>query len=556
MFIDFEGIDGSGKTTLLEVVAGKLEALGISVYNTRRKGEYKSRIGKALRKVSRSPKNLGLLPWAEFLVYMARDAQVFEERILPHLSAGNAVIADRFFYSHVLLAAARGLPVERTGAIMEQVSGGVLPDLVVYCDVDIHTSRVRKKIADIIEYDDGDFGRKGLTGIGVRNRMRGGFLELAESDPDRWVTVENVGVTQEDISEYVWQVVSKKLAEKGLLKTEEAASEIVTPKVFEPKISAGLELPEDVDKLVGEFYAILDKYVDVDDRISAYHINGVDMPQADRLRGKLKEKQPTIIAYGLQNVNTDTAWALRRELAEREPRYVARSLAGMPLEGDALDLRMALKDVVPKAVAKSLKDFECETSINLRRELFDTAPEGVLMSLKGFDTDWAWELRNKCGKKFCAEALAESLSKIDTPKAWKIRKKLLGKNSAWVLRGLGPLESDEAWDLREKFVDIASKLIARSLNGLDSDRAHDMRERIGDLAKDVLDSLKKLESPRAWEIREKLKDVFPSTAVSSLGKLNDSEKAWAFREKMAACYPGDLLLLKHIVESLWRTGKL
>ncbi len=557
MFIDFEGIDGSGKTTLSEVVAGRLRALGIQVYHTREQGEYKSRISKSLRKVVRNPQNLGLLPWAEFLVYMARDAQVLEERIIPHLREGGAVICDRYFYSHVLLAQGRNLPFERARTIMEQVSGGLLPDLVVYCDVDIHTSRVRKKIADIIEHDSGSFGRKGLSGIGLRDRMRNGFLRLAADDPQRWVVVENVGVTQKEISEHVWQVVSSRLAEKGLLPAEYAAKGTGTTEKHEPRVdTAGLELPGGGARLVEQFYAILDEYISIDSRISAYHINGVDMPQADRLREKLKDQQPVLIAYGLQGVESETAWVLRRELAEREPGYVARSLAGYPLEGEALQMRQELKGAAPHEVAKSLKGLDCDTSMQLRKELFAAAPEGVLASIRGMDTPAAWEFRDRCPKKFCPEALAESLGKVDSSKAWKVRRSLLGKYSPWVLRGLGPIDSEEAWKLREEYVGLAPKLIARTLNGMDSDRAHDMRERIGDAAKEVLDSLKGLASDRAWAMREKLKGIFPSTAVSSLKKSNDSEKAWNFRHEMVVSYPGDLLLLKHVVEALWRTGKL
>lgn len=557
MFIDFEGIDGSGKTTLSEFVAGKLMALGIQVYHTREKGEYKSRLSKSLRKVVRNPQNLGLLPWAEFLVYMARDAQVLEERIVPHLQEGGVVLSDRYFYSHVLLGHARGLPFERLQAIMEQVSGGLLPDMVVYCDIDIHTSRVRKKIADIIEHDTGSFARKGLSGIGLRDRMRKGFLKLAAQEPKRWAVVKNVGATEEEISEHVWQVILARLVEKGFLPHKHASIGISTPEKHQPKVdTTGLALPGGADRLVEGFYSILEGYIDVDSRISAYHVIGVDMPQADKLRERLKGVQPELVAYGLEGLDSEAAWALRRELAGREPGYVVRSLAGFPLEGESLEIRQKLKGTAPGEVAKSLRGLACDRSMGLRKELFDIAPEAVLASVKGLDAPMAWEFRDRCGKKLHKEALAENLANIDSSKAWEIRYRLLPRYAAWVLRGLGSLDSPEAWELRDKYVSLAPKLVARTLVGMDSDRAHDMREVIGDAAKQVLDSLKGLESDRAWEIREKLKTVFPSTSVSSLGKLNDSEKAWRFRNHMIKQYPGDLLLLKHVIESLWETGKL
>ena len=557
MFIDFEGIDGSGKTTLSEHVAEKLKALGVSVYHTREKGEYKSRISKSLRKVVRDPRNLGLLPWAEFLVYMARDAQVLEERILPHLQEGGVVISDRYFYSHVLLAAARGLPFERLQAIMKQVSGGLFPDLVVYCDIDIHTSRVRKKIADIIEHDNDSFARKGLSGIGLRNKMREGFLKLAAKEPERWIVVENVGVTENAMLEHVWQVVLSKLAEKDFLPPEQAAAEISMPEKHKLSVDvAGCNLPEGGARLVEQFYSILEKYTGIDSRISAYHIIGVDMPQAGKLRETLKNSQPALVAFSLEGLRSETAWALRRELIEREPEYVARSLTGFPLEGEAYEMRLKLKNASPSEVAASLKDLECEASMQLREELFTTAPEGVLAGIRGMDSEEAWEFRNRCGKKLYREALVESLVGIDSPRAWKIRHRLLPKYAPWVLRGLGSIDSEDAWKLRGEYVSLAPKLIAKTLNGMDSDQANDMREMIGDSAKQVLDSLQYLESERAWIIRRRLKDTYPSTSVSSLGKTNDSQDAWRFRSDMVKSYAGDLLLLKHIVESLWETKKL
>jgi dTMP kinase len=557
LFIDFEGIDGSGKTTISEFVAARLRERGFEVYHTREKGEYKSRISKSLRKVVRDPRNLGLLPRAEFLVYMARDAQVLEEKILPHLREGGVVISDRYFYSHVLLGEARGLAAGNLHAVMDQVCCDLLPDLVVYCDVDIHTSRVRKRIADIIGHDSGSFGRKGLSGLGLRSRMREGFLKLAREDPERWVVISNIGVTRDEVQQRVWHVVSSRLAAKRLIPEEDVAEDVTVASGPGTGIDMpDLRLPAGGPELARHFYAILDRHIPVDSRISAYHISGLDMPEADSLREKLKTAQPELVAHGLQGVRSQASWALRRELVEREPGYVARSLKGYPMEGEALEMRTALKKAAPLEVAKSLGGLECELSAGLREELFTGAPEGILASIKGLDTHMAWEFRDRCGKKLCPEALAESLEGLDTERAWKVRHKLLDKYTAWVLRGLGPCDSEAAWDLRRQYVFLAPKLVARSLAGMESERAWEMREAIGDAAKEVLDSIKYLDSAVAWSVRGKLADIYPSTAVSSVGKTVDSEGAWTFRTEMTGKHHDDLLLLKHVVEALSLTGRL
>jgi dTMP kinase len=557
MFIDFEGIDGSGKTTLSQVVAERLKDLGIEVYHTRDKGEYKSRISKSLRKVVRDPQNLGLLPWAEFLAYMARDAQVFNEKILPHLDEGGVVISDRFFYSHVLLGEARGLARGRLDEVMSAVSGGVEPDLVVYCDVDIHTSRIRKKIADIIEHDSGSFARKGLSGIGLRRQMREGFLALASSDPGRWVVIDNARVAESEIAKYVWYVVSTRLADRGVLPPAAIGRRNTPPAKHQSAVKPpDSSLPDGGHEIAGLFFAALEALMGFDSRLSAYYVAGLDLPAADALREKLKGVQPAMVAYGLRDVCSEASWRLRGELAATEPGYIALSLTGLPLEGEALELRRNLKKKAPREAAESLKGLECDISMQLREELFEESPEGVLESVKGMDTNRAWAFRDKCGKKFHPEALAESLRGIDSPRAWEIRNRLPEKYSAWVLRGLGPLESEQAWEMRERFIDLAPKLVAKTLDGLDSDRAHDMRERIGSQAKEVLDSLKGLESPRAWKLRESLKDIYASTAVSSLNAPNNSAGAWRFRDEMLRSHPDDLLLVKHIVQALRGTDRL
>src|SRR5687768_15255606 len=162
LFIDFEGIDGSGKTTLSNRLAELLKAQGIPVHHARDGGVFRSEISKEIRNLTRDPRFLRMSPVTEFLLYVARDTQMIDEFIRPKLQPGN---------------------------------------LVVYCDVDPLTSRIRKKIQKIRDLRLGDFGRKGLMGIGFREEMRRGFLELARSDPKRWLIIDNATSTiQESLS--------------------------------------------------------------------------------------------------------------------------------------------------------------------------------------------------------------------------------------------------------------------------------------------------------------------------------------------------------------------
>src|SRR5262249_20321049 len=61
----------------------------------------------------------------------------------------------------------------------------------------------------------GDFGRKGLMGIGFREQMREGFLRLAAEDSERWLVVDNANSTIEESMDRIFRRVAAILRQKG-----------------------------------------------------------------------------------------------------------------------------------------------------------------------------------------------------------------------------------------------------------------------------------------------------------------------------------------------------
>ncbi len=162
VFIDFEGIDGSGKTTLSNRLADYLKKLGIPVHHARDRGVFRSEISRAIRDLTRDPRFLRMTDVTELLLYVARDSQMIEEFIRPKLGPGQIVFSDRYLYSTVTHSHhGRGIDRAAVDAVINLAAGGLWPDLVVYCDVDPLTSRIRKKIQKVRERRLGDFGRKG-----------------------------------------------------------------------------------------------------------------------------------------------------------------------------------------------------------------------------------------------------------------------------------------------------------------------------------------------------------------------------------------------------------
>ncbi|MGH2625781.1 MAG: dTMP kinase, partial [Anaerolineales bacterium] len=216
VFIDFEGIDGSGKTTLSNRLADHLKAQGISVHHARDRGVFRSEISREIRELTRDPRFLRMTDVTELLLYVARDAQMIDEFIRPKLLPGHVVFSDRYLYSTITHSHhGRGLDRKQVQSVIDLAAGGLWPDLVVYCDVDPLTSRIRKKIQKIRERRLGDFGRKGLMGIGFREQMRDGFLRLAGEDPERWLVVDNASSTIEESLERISRRVAAVLRRKG-----------------------------------------------------------------------------------------------------------------------------------------------------------------------------------------------------------------------------------------------------------------------------------------------------------------------------------------------------
>jgi len=563
IFIDFEGIDGSGKTTLSNRLADYLKECGVHVHHARDRGVFRSEISKAIRALTRDPRFLRMSDVTEFLLYTARDTQMIDEFIRPNLEPGNVVFSDRYLYSAVTHSHhGRGLPSEEVDAVLRIAARGIWPDLVVYCDVDPLTSRLRKKVQKIKDRRLGDFGRKGLMGIGFRERMRTGFLELAGKDEQNWLVIDNANSTIEESLQRIFERVKEIFRQKGY-------GELPDPQWADLQQQSDGRVPVEVNEVVdrvarisdGEqrrqelgraFFGELDRLAATQPAFAALYVGGLDSPEATALRETLYETETALIAYGLQGVRSPESMDLREKLFEQEPLYVARSLSGSLLDPRASALRWKLADIIPAQIAQAVRDSNLDHAWELRDHIGKAAAKEVLMSLRGLDSDRAWKLREKRSKPKYYPALLESLGGIDTESAWEWRDRLSQEYLPWVLISLRGLTSDRAWFLRESHVRRAPKIIIKSIGCSEDPRAWTLREEAKFNAKEVLDSLSGLDSSQSWQLRRDLQDKWPNTCVSSLGAGAQSERAWNFRWEMMARHPGNLLLMKHLFKAALR----
>ncbi len=188
VFITFEGIEGSGKSTQIVLYANYLTALGRAVTLTREPGG--TSIGDQMRAILLDPANKALDFKAELFLYAAARAQHLEELIRPQIEAGKIVLCDRF--SDATLAYqgyGRGLDLEMIRSLDRMVTAGLRPDLTLLLDVDASAGLARAR------------GRNRSSGLetearfeneelAFHERVRRGYLSLAQQEPDRFCVVD------------------------------------------------------------------------------------------------------------------------------------------------------------------------------------------------------------------------------------------------------------------------------------------------------------------------------------------------------------------------------
>ena len=548
MFVVFEGIDGSGKTTLSDRVAALLEAAGVTAHHARPKGELKSELATDIRTMTRNPRSLTMSPHTELLLYLARDSQMIDTVIRPALGAADVVIADRYVYSPVVLTRARGqVPPADVDKATEVVARGLWPDLVVYCDVDIHTSELRKKMDKIINPREADdFGRKGLAGLGLRDAMRNEYREMAKRDPGRWMVVDNVDHTIAENSALIARRIVELLGRGAAIPDPPPRAPLL--------LEAGEISAARAGEIRRAFYEHLGRLADSGaTRAAAYHSRSLFAEEAWLLRERLWDVEPELVAYGLEPLDDDRAKEMRERLVDKAPRQVAKSLGAKWADADpwAWTLRMRLVDAAPVEVMSSAGSLDTEPAWELRDRLSGDkelqAP--VLATLKRIDSERAWEMRDRFGKARNDWGLLEGLAGIDTDRAWALRRKHQRKALPWVLVSTAGLVSDAAWELRDALFKVAPKLVLTTMFDIDHERAWAMRRDAGFACKEALTSIKGIGCEEAWRLRETLAGRWPAHTAKSLGlTLAASERGRELLHGLARDNPRDPEVLHYLVK--------
>ncbi len=194
-FIAFEGIEGSGKSTQAALLAVALDAL-----LTREPGG--TTLGASWRAALLDPSIEGVDVRAEALLMAADRAQHVSSVIRPALDAGRHVVTDRYAASSLAYQGyGRGLPLHEVRRLSEWATGGLWPHLTVLVDVPLEVSAARLV---------GRLDRIESEGRAFHERVREGFLALAEAEAQSWVVLDGTA-SPEAVAAEVLRAVQARL---------------------------------------------------------------------------------------------------------------------------------------------------------------------------------------------------------------------------------------------------------------------------------------------------------------------------------------------------------
>ncbi|MCM2466058.1 dTMP kinase [Methanoculleus oceani] len=188
MLITIEGIDGSGKSTLLARLPELLADL--DPLFTREPGA--TWVGDSVRRAIAERMD----PITEALLFCADHAAHIETVIRPALDAGRLVISDRysdsrFAYQPVVLDTVLPDPLQWLRRIHEGWS--IRPD---------RTFLLVLPVEDAVSRLDPEKKREYFENAGILARVQENYLNLAASDPSRFVVVDAL-LGKEEVARFI-----------------------------------------------------------------------------------------------------------------------------------------------------------------------------------------------------------------------------------------------------------------------------------------------------------------------------------------------------------------
>ncbi len=207
-FISFEGGEGAGKTTQIRRLAERLSPRLAELVLTREPGG--SPGAEALRDLLvRGDADRWSALSETLILYAAREDHL-ERLIRPALARGAWVLTDRFADStRAYQGAGGGADAAFISGLEQAILGATRPDLTLILDLPIEQGLSRALARGGAEER---FERKGAD---FHARLRQGFLDIAQAEPDRCVVVD-AAQAPDQVAARIWDVVQRRLLDSAL----------------------------------------------------------------------------------------------------------------------------------------------------------------------------------------------------------------------------------------------------------------------------------------------------------------------------------------------------
>ena len=202
-FITLEGGEGSGKSTQIRLLADALKAQGRDVVITREPGGTPE--AEKIREFLVKRDGGNWTPMAECLLFYAARQMHVEHLIKPALAEGKIVISDRFADStRAYQSFGHDLPLATIEELNRLSLGDFAPNLTFILDlpVEVGLSRAGKRLSSDQSQED----RFELLGNGFHERLRQGYLAIAQRDSTRCVVIDatrGINEIANDLSSHV-----------------------------------------------------------------------------------------------------------------------------------------------------------------------------------------------------------------------------------------------------------------------------------------------------------------------------------------------------------------
>ena len=192
--VTLEGGEGSGKSSQANALATLMREHDYEVTITREPAGTK--LGEIVKGIFQ--RGVTVTPGAELLLFEAARAQHVQEVIRPALERGNVILCDRYTDSTLAYQGyGRGLSLDHLRAVNHIATGGLPPHFTILLDLPPEIGLARKNHEPL-----GDsIGKESLE---FHQRVRAGYLELAQREPKRMVVVD-ASLPEDQVTQATWQ---------------------------------------------------------------------------------------------------------------------------------------------------------------------------------------------------------------------------------------------------------------------------------------------------------------------------------------------------------------